>query len=89
MGRLGQYEVLKRVFWEARSGGLSLDSVEVVIVDRTSTGGERVVRLGAGVILMKDRLVLSDVQIPLHRLVEIRVGGERVWRREKAVRKRS
>lgn len=89
MGRLESYEVLKKLLWRAKSGDLDLDNVEVTVIDRAAPTGERIVRLGTEVILMKDRLIISDAQIPLHRLVEIRVCGESIWKRSGHAQRRS
>ncbi len=86
MGRLESYEVLKRLFWMMRSGQLEASAVELVVVDRSAPEGLGTVKLPGDAVLMKDRVVLpdSDTQIPLHRVVEVRVGGETVWRRSRS-----
>ncbi len=83
VGRLESYDVLKRLFWMLRSGRLDASAVELVVVDRSVLEGVRVVKLSEDAILMKDRVVLPSggTQIPLHRVVEVRVSGETLWRR--------
>jgi len=83
VGRLEVYERLKRVFWLAREGELSLDSVELLVLDRSSTSGVRCLQLSSEAVLLKDRVVVGCSQIPLHRILEVRVGGRCVWRRER------
>ncbi|MEM2207696.1 MAG: RNA repair domain-containing protein [Sulfolobales archaeon] len=90
MGRLESYEVLKKLFWMSRSGGLNLPEIELIVTDRSTTRGVKTFRLSDSAILMKDRVVLadSDTQIPLHRIVEIRVSGELLWKRGQGVQTR-
>ena len=38
-------------------------------------------RLGGEVKVLRDRIVVGEKIIPLHRVLEIRRGGEVVWRR--------
>lgn len=83
MGTLEVYENLKRIFWLAKVGKVSLDSVELLVLDRSSTSGVKRLQLNSEAVLLKDRIVSSSSQIPLHRILEIRVGGRCVWRRER------
>ncbi|MGC8974681.1 MAG: RNA repair domain-containing protein [Thermoprotei archaeon] len=53
----------------------------MVVLDRKSSNSLREIRVSEVTKLMKDRLVLSDAIIPLHRVVEIRKSGEVLWRR--------
>lgn len=81
MGTLEVYENLKRIFWSARAGEVSLDNVELLILDRSSASGVRRLQLNPRAVLLKDRVISGGHQIPLHRILEIRVGGRCVWRR--------
>lgn len=81
MGKLEVYESLKKVFWLARVGRLSLDSVELLVLDRSSTSGVKRLQLSSEAVLLSDRVVAGDSQIPLHRILEIWVEGRCVWRR--------
>jgi uncharacterized protein (UPF0248 family) len=83
VGTLEVYENLKRIFWLAKVGKVSLDSVELLVLDRSSTSGVKRLQLNSEAVLLKDRIVSSSSQIPLHRILEIRVGGRCVWRRER------
>jgi uncharacterized protein (UPF0248 family) len=83
VGTLEVYENLKRIFWLAKVGKVSLDSVELLVLDRSSTSGVKLLQLNSEAVLLKDRIVSSSSQIPLHRILEIRVGGRCVWRRER------
>ncbi|MCC6046828.1 MAG: RNA repair domain-containing protein [Desulfurococcaceae archaeon] len=83
MGTLEVYENLKRIFWLARVGKISLDSVELLVLDRSSTSGVKRIQLNSEAVLLKDRVISSSSQIPLHRILEIWVGGRCVWRRER------
>ena len=81
MGRLEVYETLKKVFWLARVGRLSLDNVELVVLDRSSASGVKRLQLSSEALLLRDRVVAGDSQIPLHRILEVWVEGRCVWRR--------
>ncbi|MCS7098845.1 MAG: RNA repair domain-containing protein [Sulfolobales archaeon] len=86
MGKVEAREVLKKLFWMARSGELNLADVEIVVIDRITLSGVRGIKLSESSILMKDRVIVSEsgAQIPMHRVVEVRVRGETLWRRESA-----
>lgn len=88
VGRLEPYELLKKLFWMSRSGQLSLATVELLIIDRSSLNGEKLVKLSDSAILMKDRVVIPEdgTQIPIHRVIEIREGDECLWRRSRGAR---
>lgn len=88
VGRLESYELLKKLFWMSRSGQLSLATVELLIIDRSSLNGVKLIKLSDSAILMKDRVVIlgDDAQIPIHRVIEIRAGGECLWRRSRGAR---
>ncbi|MEM4775304.1 MAG: RNA repair domain-containing protein [Sulfolobales archaeon] len=90
MGKLESYEVLKKLFWMSKVRKLSLSEVELVVTDRSVVGGVKTFRLSDGAILMKDRVVLADLgtQIPLHRIIEVRAGGELLWRKDRGVQTR-
>ncbi len=53
----------------------------VVVLDRVSPSGLREIPL-AIVKVLGDYLVIGEVLIPMHRVVEIRRGGKTVWRRK-------
>lgn len=82
MGRLESLEVLKKLFWMARCGSISLSDVKLAVVDRSATGGVKLVELDGNAMLLRDRVITSGAQIPVHRIVEIKLGGETLWRRE-------
>ncbi|MEM0066174.1 MAG: RNA repair domain-containing protein [Sulfolobales archaeon] len=90
MGRLESYEVLKKLFWMSKSRKLSLSEIELVVTDRSVVRGVKTFRLSDSAILMKDRVVLADLdtQIPLHRIVEIRAGGELLWKKDRGAQTR-
>lgn len=89
MGRLESLEVLKRLFWMARCGSINLNDVELVVVDRSATGGVKLIELDDNAMLLKDRVITSGAQIPAHRIIEIRLGGETLWRKEFNARTKS
>lgn len=88
VGRLESREVLKKLFWMSKLGRFRLSEVELVVVDRFAVGGMRTVRLSNDAILAEDRIILldADAQIPIHRVIEIRAGGETLWRKGQSVR---
>lgn len=83
MGRLESYEVLKKLFWLSKLGRLDIGDVELVVADRSAVCGIKIFKLDCESILMKDRVVLSDTHIPLHRVVEIRSEGKCLWRKSR------
>lgn len=76
---LENYELIKKIINTVSLEGLG--EYVIVILDRRVGSGLREVRLGEVVRLMKDRLILGDAVVPLHRVVEIRRSGEVLWRR--------
>ncbi len=60
----------------------------VVVLDRASPSGVREIPL-ALVKVLGDYLVIGEVLIPMHRVVEIRKGGKTVWRRKGSVYRNS
>ncbi len=56
----------------------------IVVLDRASPSGMREIPL-ALVKVLGDYLVIGEVLIPMHRIVEIRKGGKTVWRRRGGV----
>ncbi|GEM_PF-1331093 len=56
----------------------------VVVLDRALPSGMREIPL-ALVKVFGDYLVIGEVLIPMHRVVEIRKGGKTVWRRRGSV----
>ncbi|MCD6324206.1 MAG: DUF504 domain-containing protein [Desulfurococcales archaeon] len=70
---------LSRVLWT--SPPEELREYEVVFIDRGEPSGLSTLRLGGEVKVLRDRIVVGEKIIPLHRVLEIRRGGEVVWRR--------
>lgn len=56
----------------------------IVVLDRASPSGMREIPL-ALVKVLGDYLVIGEVLIPMHRVMEIRKGGKTVWRRRGSV----
>lgn len=56
----------------------------IVLIDRAVPSGMRELPL-AHVKVLGDYLVIGDVLIPMHRVVEIRKGGKTIWRRKGSV----
>ncbi len=61
--------------------GENLSDYSVIVVDRLSERGIKEVRLGEDVTILKDRLIVGEKTIPLHRVVAIKRGGEVIWSR--------
>ncbi len=75
--------VLSRLYWTLDDAGLR--KYAVVVVDRVTPSGTRVVRLSKHITLLKDRLIIGDTTIPLHRVIEVRRDdGVVIWRRGNA-----
>jgi uncharacterized protein (UPF0248 family) len=70
---------ISKIKWT--SSKAELTTYEVVVIDRGVSQGFRTVNLGEDVVILRDRLLIGDTVIPLHRVVEIRKGGVVVWRR--------
>ncbi len=77
--RLENYELIKKLMYTVGNEGLN--RYNIVIVDRRVGGGLKEISLAGISKLMKDRVVIGDTVIPLHRVVEIRKGDEVLWRR--------
>lgn len=88
MGRLESYDVLKKLFWLSKLGHLNIKDVELVVTDRSTICGTKTIKLDYDSVLMKDRIVLSDTHIPLHRIEEIRLEGKCLWRKSGGAQKR-
>lgn len=74
------FETLNRLRWK---GGL--DEAEIVITDRGSPGDRKVVK-GSQVSLIKRGYFYfiedkSEIYIPNHRVLKIRVRGETLWKK--------
>ncbi len=79
--------VLSKLFWTLSDD--ELRRYAVVIVDRGVPTGIRVIRLSRSITLLKDRLIMGDTVIPLHRVIEVRRDdGVAVWRRGSALARR-
>jgi uncharacterized protein (UPF0248 family) len=70
---------ISKIKWT--SSKKELATYQVVVIDRGVSQGFRTINLGEGVTILKDRLVIGETVIPLHRVVEIRKEGVVVWRR--------
>ncbi|MEM2021970.1 MAG: RNA repair domain-containing protein [Zestosphaera sp.] len=77
--RLENYELIKKLMYTVSHE--ELNRYSIVIVDRRVGGGLREVSLAGVSKLMRDRVVIEDTVIPLHRVVEIKRGDEVLWRR--------
>lgn len=77
--RLENYELIKKIVNTVPPERLG--EYVMVVLDRRVGSGLREVRLSEVVRLMRDRVILGDAVIPLHRVVEIRRSGEVLWRR--------
>jgi uncharacterized protein (UPF0248 family) len=73
------FQILNRLKW---SGGL--DSAQVDIIHRGAPGniktisGKSITEVRKGYVVYTNR---EETVIPLHRIVEVRVSGEVLWRR--------
>ncbi len=70
---------ISKIKWTTSKAELAV--YRVVVIDRGVSRGLRTISLGEGVNILKDRLVIGDTVIPMHRIVEIRKGDEVIWRR--------
>lgn len=77
--RLENYELIKKIIHTVPAE--ELGSYVMVVLDRKASNSLKEIRLSEVTKLMKDRVVLGDTIIPLHRIVEIRKSGEVLWRR--------
>ena len=76
--------MLNKIKW--LSNEEELRRYEVVIFDRGETSGTKVIRLGGDVKILRDRLIVGESTIPMHRVIEIRKDGETLWRRNASLR---
>ena len=76
--------MLNKIKWV--SSEEELRRYEVVILDRIEPSGTRRIRLGGNVQILRDRLLVEDSIIPMHRVIEILKDGEIVWRRGASLR---
>lgn len=77
--KLENYELIKKIIYTVPPEELS--NYVIVVLDRKSSKSLKEIKVSEVTKLMKDRLVLGDAVIPLHRVVEIRKLGEVLWRR--------
>jgi uncharacterized protein (UPF0248 family) len=77
--RLENYELIKKIIHTTPAE--ELGDYVIVVLDRKTVNSLKEVKASEITKLMKDRLVLGDAVIPLHRVVEIRRRGEVLWRR--------
>ena len=77
--------MLNKVMWVDRT---NLHRYSVIVIDRLRPGGLREVRLSESVKVLKDRLIIGETTIPIHRIVEIRKDGESIWVRKSASARR-
>ena len=75
-------EILNKFRWHP---DYDFSLVSVVYIDRpkgySEFNGDDVERIGHGFVYLK-----SGIAIPMHRIVEIKYGGEVVWRRSSSAR---
>jgi len=76
--------MLNKIKWLSNED--ELRRYEVVILDRGETSGTKVIRLGGDVKILRDRLIVGESTIPMHRVIEIRKDGEALWRRNASLR---
>jgi uncharacterized protein (UPF0248 family) len=77
--RLENYELIKKIIHTTPAE--ELGDYVIVVLDRKTVNSLKEVKASEITKLMKDRLVLGDTVIPLHRVAEIRRRGEVLWRR--------
>lgn len=77
--RLENYELIKKIIHTVPAE--ELGDYTIVVLDRKASNSLKEIKVSEVTKLMKDRLVLGDTIIPLHRIVEIRKLGEVLWRR--------
>ncbi len=73
--------MLNKIVWVDKA---NLRRYSVIVIDRLRPGGLREVQLSESVKVLKDRLIIGETTIPIHRIVEIRRDGEPVWVRKSA-----
>lgn len=80
MGRSELSEVLRKIKWMYRG---KYDLVSIVCIDRGSgVTKANEVKLNDESIISKDRVIIGERVIPIHRIIAIKVGGNVVWKRE-------
>ena len=79
-GRETPRDVLNRLRWSLGEDGLV--GVSVVILHRGAPGDRRTLDAGEIIRLGKGSFETSDAAIPYHRVLEIHLGGEVVYRRD-------
>ncbi len=77
--RLENYELIKKIIHTTPAE--ELGDYVIVVLDRKTVSSLKEIKASEITKLMKDRLILGDAVIPLHRVVEIRRRGEVLWRR--------
>ncbi len=77
--RLENYELIKKIIHTTPAE--ELEDYVIVVLDRKTVSSLKEIKASEITKLMKDRLILGDAVIPLHRVVEIRRRGEVLWRR--------
>ncbi len=77
--RLENYELIKKIIHTTPAE--ELGDYVIVVLDRKTISSLKEIKASEITKLMKDRLILGDAVIPLHRVVEIRRRGEVLWRR--------
>jgi len=76
---------LSKIVWVDKA---NLHRYSVVAIDRLRPGGLREIRLSENVMVLKDRLIIGETTIPIHRIVEIRKDGDPIWVRKSALAKK-
>jgi len=76
--------MLSKIKWTSSKS--ELKRYAVIILDRSNASGTREIRLNDYVKILRDRLIVGDSVIPMHRVIEIRKEGETLWRRNAFLR---
>ena len=76
--------MLNKIKWV--SSKEDLGRYEVLILDRGENSGTKRIRLGGDVKILRDRLIVGESVIPMHRVIEISKDGETLWRRNASLR---
>ena len=71
--------LLSKIKWTCSEE--ELRKYTVVIRDRKKASGTSEIRLGGDVQILRDRLIVGNKTIPMHRVVEIRKEGKVLWSR--------
>ncbi len=72
---------LSKILWTSQPEELL--EYEVIYVDRMMPSGLGSLNLGQNAKVLSDRILIDDRVIPLHRVVEVRKGGEVIWKRKR------